>query len=244
MKKYFLFLLAICFSHFSFAASTSTTDNRIRVQFAPLKQSTLSAEIAAKISSLPFKEGDTVRSGQTLVSFDCSLFQAQLNKAQATVEAAKQTLKVNQRLSELGSASNLEVDQASGKAKEAEAEVSAMRATIRKCSISAPFSGRIAKKHVEAYEFVSQGKPIVDLIDHSLEIKLVVPSRWLSWLKKDARFTIQVDELGRAVTAKVTRFGVKIDPVSQSINVVAQPEGKNSDLLPGMSGWATFEGIK
>ncbi len=216
-------------------------DERIRAQFLPLQQSTLSAELSAKLSSLPFHEGDSVKAGQLLAAFDCSLAQAQLRKAQAAAQSARQTLKVNQRLAELGSISALEVDLAEGKLKEADAEIGAMRATLSKCKIHAPFAGSIAKQYVDPHEFVGQGKPILDLIDHqNLEIKLVVPSRWLSWLNKGSRFTVQVDELGRELPAVVTRLGSRIDPVSQSISVIAEPDGRYPELLPGMSGWASF----
>ncbi len=62
----------------------SVLDQReIRAQLSPRRYTTLAAEIGAKVQRLPVVEGGAFRQGQLLVQFDCSLPQAQLNKAQA-----------------------------------------------------------------------------------------------------------------------------------------------------------------
>jgi membrane fusion protein, multidrug efflux system len=220
-------------------------DGRIRVQISAQQQTTLSTELAASIASLPFKEGDSFKAGQTLMSFDCSLFHAQLDKAQALSQAARQTLQVNRRLAELNSISNLEVEQAQAKVLETEAEATVMRVTVSKCRLVAPFSGRIAKLHVDAHQYVTQGKPLLDIIDMQRpEVKMIVPSRWLVWLKKGTNFTVHVDDLNRDYAVRVTRLGARIDPVSQSISLAGEIEGAPTELLPGMSGWAAFKAPK
>lgn len=216
-------------------------DGRIRVQLSAQRQTTLSAEIAAKISVLNLRDGDSFERGQALVDFDCSWFAAQLNKAQATAEAARQTARVNRRLGELNAISALEIDQSEAKFKEAEAEAAAMRVTVEKCAVVAPFSGRVAKVHAEAYQYVTQGKPLLDILDSSvLEVKMLVPSRWLTWLAVGARFSIRIDDLGRSYPVRVTRLGARIDPVSQTVSLAGEIEGRRPELLPGMSGWASF----
>ncbi len=216
-------------------------DSRIRVQFVPFQQSVLSSELSAKIAAMPLREGDTFRAGQTLISFDCSLFRAQLNKAEASTEAARQTLKTNQRLAQLNSIGALDVDLAAAKVKETEAEAAAMRATVGKCAIAAPFSGRVGKLDAQAYEFVAPGKPIMEILDtHHLELQMIVPSKWLAWLKIGGHFTVKVDELGREFSGHVVRLGARIDPVSQSVSLAGEVDGNHPELLPGMSGAASF----
>ena len=219
----------------------ASKNDRIRVQFVAYQQSVLSSELSAKIAAMPFREGDTFRQGQTLVSFDCSLFYAQLNKAEATAVAARQTLKVDQRLEQLDSIGSLDVDLAQAKVKETEAEAGAMRATVAKCTLAAPFSGRVAKLDAQAFEFVSPGKPLIEILDtHRLELQMIVPSKWLAWLKPGQHFSVRVDELDREFKAHVVRLGAKIDPVSQSVSLAGEVDGAHAELLPGMSGSATF----
>jgi len=187
-------------------------------------------------------EGDAFQEGQTLIAFDCSIQEAQLNKAKALAAAAQQTFKVNSRLAELGSISSLELDQSSEKVKETEAEVAVMTAVVSKCVLKAPFTGRLAKLYVEKHQYMTPGKTLMDILDTTqLEARLIVPSRWLKWLKKGSLFTVRIEELGRSFPAKVVRLGARIDPLSQTVSVTGWIEGAHSELLPGMSGWASFE---
>jgi membrane fusion protein, multidrug efflux system len=229
----------------SAAAQEGLSGNRIRAQITPYQQTTLSAEIAANISKLPLREGESFKKDQQLVEFDCALLNAQLNKAEATAEVARQGLKVNKRLEEFNSVSTLEVDQATARVKETEAEREAMKVNVSKCSLVAPFSGRIAKLYVDAHQYVTPGKPLMDILDSSrLEVRLIVPSDWLKWLKSGDRFLIQIEELKRTYQARVVRLGARIDPVSQSLPIIGEIEGTHSDLLSGMSGWASFNRAK
>ncbi len=216
----------------------------IRVQFVAFQQSVLSSELSAKIASLPFREGDTFRAGQTLVSFDCDVFRAQLNKAHAQAEGARQTLKVDQRLAALNSIGSLDVDLAAAKVKEAEAEAGAMQATVGKCVLAAPYNGRVAKLSAQIFEFVTPGKPLMEILDtRRLELQMIVPSKWLAWLKVGGQLKVKVDDLEREYSASIVRLGARIDPVSQSISVAAAVQGDHPELLPGMSGTALFESV-
>jgi RND family efflux transporter MFP subunit len=226
----------------SSAATDVNKDGRVRAQFIARDKAVLSSEISANISSLPFREGSSFQAGQVLVSFDCALYRASLAKAEASAEAARQTLKVDRRLAELNSIGSLEVDQAAAKVKEAEAEASAMRVTVGKCALTAPFSGSVSKLSVASHEFVSAGKPLMEILDsRRLELHMIVPSRWLAWLKKGSRFNVRVDELDKDFPARVVRLGASIEPVSQTISVVGEVQGSHPELLPGMSGWAMLK---
>lgn len=235
----------LCFGVGKSNAQGNLADNRIRAQLSSYQQTILSAEIAANISKLTLREGDQFKKGQQLVAFDCALLNAQLNKAEAVAEVARQGLEVSKRLEELHSISGLEVNQAISKAKETEAELETMKVHVSKCSLVAPYPGRIAKLHVNAYQYVTPGKPLMDILDTShLEIRLVVPSNWLAWLKEGSPFSIQIEELGKTYQARVVRLGALIDPVSQSLSITGEIEGEHGELLPGMSGWASFAKAK
>ena len=53
-------------------------------------------------------------------------------------------------------------------------------------------------------------------------------------------FTLSLLETGRDYPCEVTRLAAKIDPVSQTVRVTGRIVGKADDLLPGMSGRASF----
>jgi RND family efflux transporter MFP subunit len=218
-------------------------DGRIRIQLVARDEVEVSSEISAKIASMPFRDGDAFRVGQTLVSLDCSLYAAQLHKAQAESDAAVELKRVNDRLSQLHSIGQIDVEQAAAKAKASAAEVAYMQATVRKCAIAAPFDGRVVKRSASAQQFAQPGKALMTIVDTShLELKMIVPSKWLAWLKPGHPLTVKVDEVGKVYPATVARIGARVDPVTQTIDVTAALSGHASELLPGMSGWASFAG--
>jgi len=223
------------------APAAGNADSRIRIQLVSRDQVDVSSEISAKIASLPFRDGDAFRAGQTLVTLDCSLYNAQLHKAQADADGARDLLDTNRKLLALHSIGQLEVQQAQAKQKASAADVAYMSATVRKCAIAAPFDGRVSKRSASPQQFAEPGKPLLTIVDTShLELKMIVPSKWLAWLKPGHALSVQVDEVGKTYPAKVARIGARVDPVTQTVDVTAALDSGAPELLPGMSGWATF----
>lgn len=209
----------------------------IRAQLMPRRYTTIAAEIGAKVSGISVPEGGAFRAGQALVQFDCSIQKSQLDKAQAELEGAEQTLKSNLRLEELNSVGQLELDLSKSAASKARAEVGANKAVLAKCQVAAPFSGRVAEQKVREQQFVQPGQALLDILDDSvLELEFLVPSVWLRWLKVGGAFDVQIDETRKTYPAKFTRIGARVDPVSQSVKVAAAIHGKFPELMAGMSG--------
>jgi RND family efflux transporter MFP subunit len=219
-------------------ASNAALDKReIRAQLAPRRYTTLAAEIGAKINHLPIPEGAAFKAGQTLIQFDCSLQQAQLNKARAALGASDKTWQANRRLAELNSVGKVELDVSEAEVAKARAEVAANAAMLGKCSIAAPFAGRIAEQKVREQQYVQPGQALLDILDDSaLELEFIVPSKWLAWLKPNHAFQVAIDETGKTYPAKIQRIGARVDPVSQSVKLSAVIDGKFSELIAGMSG--------
>jgi len=222
-------------------AKPSLEQREIRAQLAPHRYTTLAAEIGAKINRLPVPEGGAFKAGQSLVSFDCSLQQAQLSKARAALTGAERTWGANQRLAELNSIGKVELDMSEVEVLKNKSEVATMGTMLNKCSIAAPFSGRVAEQKVREQQYVQPGQAILDIIDDSvLEIEFLVPSKWLAWLKPGYAFQVSIDETRKIYPAKVQRIGARVDPVSQSVKLVATINGKFPDLIAGMSGRVTL----
>lgn len=236
-----LFLVAISGLVFGQTVSSPngmTIDKReIRAQLAPKRFTTLAAEIGAKISRLSTPEGGSFHAGQSLVQFDCTLQQAQLNKAKAALVAAEKTWYANQRLSELNSVGKVELETSEAEVLKAKAEVNSNAAYVSKCNISAPFSGRISEQKVREQQYVQPGQTLLEIIDDSaLELEFIVPSKWLAWVKNGSKFEVKIDETAKTYPAKVLRVGAKVDPVSQSVKLTAVIDGKFPELIAGMSG--------
>jgi RND family efflux transporter MFP subunit len=213
----------------------------IRAQLSPVRYTTIAAEVGAVVARLPVAEGGRFQRGQTLVQFDCTVHGAQLNKAKAALNAADKTWQANQRLADLNSIGKVELESSEAEVLKAKAEVAAQTAMVSKCTIAAPFSGRVAEQKVREQQFAQPGQPLLEILDDSaLEVEFIAPSKWLAWLKLGSAFQMRVDETGKTYPAKVHRLGARVDPVSQSVKVFGVIDGRFNDLMAGMSGSVLF----
>jgi membrane fusion protein (multidrug efflux system) len=224
------------------AAAPGPLDNReIRAQLMPLRYTTIAAEIGAVIARLPVPEGERFQRGQVLVQFDCAVQNAQLTKAKAILNAAEKNWQADQRLAQLNSVGKVELDNAEAEVGKGRADVAAQAAIAAKCSIVAPFNGRIAEQKVREQQYAQPGLALLDILDDSaLQLEFIVPSKWLGWITPGSVFQVRIDETGKTYQAKVQRLGAKVDPVSQSVKVFGVIDGKFNELMAGMSGAALF----
>ena len=217
-----------------------TSRQEIRAQLTPRRYTTIAAEVGARIRALPVAEAGAFTEGQLLVGFDCSVQEAQRDKAKAELEGAQASLRANQRLADLNSVGQLELDLARVSVTRAQAELATHQALIEKCTIKAPFPGRVAEQKVREQQFVQPGQALLDILDDtSLELEFLVPSSWLRWLKPGLALKVSIDETRKTYPARFTRIGAKVDPVSQSVKVAATIEGAFPELIAGMSGRVT-----
>lgn len=215
----------------------------LRVQLSARQRTVLSSELAGKITELKVKEGDSFKKGERLVSFDCAIHRARLNHSSAAENAASKKLGVAKRLDQLQSISVSDLSQAQAELNMARAQSGVNQVMVQHCSIAAPFSGRVAERKAQPGEYVAEGKELLTLYDDSaFDVELIVPSRWLAWLKPGYVFSVHLEETGVDYPAKVERLGAVIDPLSQSIKVFGRIDGQQGAyLLPGMSGTARID---
>ncbi len=209
----------------------------VRAQLTPRSAAVLSAEIGGKIRKLHVLEGGSFQTGEVLLSLDDALQRAQLERGKAVLSAAERTLTANRRLRELNSIGQIELDLSETEVAKARAEFSYASAMLAKCEIKAPFSGRMAEQRVREQEFVQPGQALFEIVDQAPpQIDFIAPSKWLAWLQVGQSFELAIDETGQRYPAVIERIGAKVDPVSQSIKVVAGVTGSFPALMPGMSG--------
>jgi membrane fusion protein, multidrug efflux system len=211
----------------------------IRAQLTPRQYTTLSSELAGRIDRINTKLGEHFKKGENLITFDCVIQRAQVAHAQAISVQAEKTYGINQRLVALKSIGQLELDVSAAEVQKSKADLASANAVASKCAIDAPFNGITVEQRAREFQYASPGQPLLDVLDdRSLEVELIAPSRWLSWLQPGYAFALHVDETGKNYPAKITRIGGRVDPVSQSIKVVGEITSEAPELIAGMSGRA------
>ncbi|QZP34635.1 efflux RND transporter periplasmic adaptor subunit [Pseudomonas sp. DR48] len=228
----------------SATGSSTTASSEARGVLRARDQAVLASELSGRIVELPFSEGESFKKGDTLARFDCSAYQAQLNAAQAANRGAGEELAHNKQLAALNSVGRFEVARAEAKVSETQAQSQVYQVQVKRCSVLAPFDGQVVERKVKRYESVAAGAPLLDVVDNrTLEIHLLVPSRWMARLKPGQTFSFVPDETGHPLDATVKRLGARIDEGSQTLLLVATLPNANG-LLAGMSGTARFAELK
>jgi membrane fusion protein (multidrug efflux system) len=211
----------------------------LRAQLTPRQFTTLSSEMAGRVDRIATQVGAHFQKGDVLVEFDCAVQRAQEQRARAVLTQAERTYTIDQRLVALKSMGQLELDVAGAEVVKAKADVAAAVAVTSKCAIAAPFSGVTVEQKVRAFQYTTPGQALLDILDdHGLEIELIAPSHWLSWLRPGYAFQVHIDETDKTYAAKITRLGGRVDPISQSIKVIGEITGDAPELMAGMSGRA------
>ena len=211
----------------------------IRIQLVAQTSATIGAPMVGRLTQFPLKDGERFAQGQVLARFFCAEKEGALGHARALLEGKRQVFSSKQKLHNLGSSSEVEFEVAQAEVQEATADVQTAQAMVDSCVVLAPFAGRVSGVFTHNFQFVGTGAPLLEILsDKDLELELIVPSLWLSWLKPGQPFDVAIDETGKTYAAKITRVSGKVDAVSRSVKVYGQIDHPTDALLPGMSGRA------
>jgi RND family efflux transporter MFP subunit len=217
-------------------AQTPPTQKPVRVVVQALMQATLSAEIAARIKSMPLREGDSFNKGDTLVAFDCEIFEAQRDKVSAELRAAQAKLDNDAQLVKTRSIGALEVVLSEVSVQRAQAEWRMAKINTDRCTISAPWAGRVIARKAQELEVAKLQQEVLSIVStESLEVMAVAPAQWLRFLRAGQILDVRIDETGSRHSAQIVAIGSQVDAVSQTVTVRARL-ASDPKLLPGMTG--------
>lgn len=203
------------------------------------QETTLSSQMAGRIRVLNVGLGDDFAKGATLLEFDCSEQQAQLDTATADFRAARDTHLARLRLQALGAAGELEVTVAAAAADKARSQIAFRESQMAYCKVEAPFAGKVARLRVKASESVNASQPLVELVNPAfLRAQMFVPAAWIGRVRVGSAIALQMKDTGRTYRAAISKVNARVDGVSQQLELEARIENPDARLLPGMVGMA------
>jgi len=136
------------------------------------------SEVAGKITRLNFKLGDFVSKGRDLGHIDNTIRELSVQNADQALADAKQNLERYKNLYEGGAATKAQFDQFSLAYNNAKIQFQQSKKQMSDAIITAPISGYVTIKSLEAGAFVNVGSPIATLVDvSSLKAKLYVSEK-------------------------------------------------------------------
>ncbi len=202
---------------------------------------TISSELVARISSLPYKAGQAFKAGDVLVTFDCRRYEADLRAAEAEVRSLEIAVVTNRQLLRHGATGSNDLAVAEAKHNQAVATADLLRVRTSQCRIDSPYDGQVVQLLVDVFEMPQANAPLMKIVKTGrLEVDMIVPSEWATWLKSGYAFSFKVDETGTKHDARILQTGAVVDPVSRTMKVAAILIAPSPLVRPGMSGAASF----
>jgi RND family efflux transporter MFP subunit len=213
-------------------------------------------KIMGRIESMPAREGDQVRQGQLLASFEKGDLEAAVSQAEAAVTMARAEMEhavaQHRRMRTLharGSATKKNVEDSEARfrvgtagVKQAEANLAAAQVMLEYAEIRSPLDGWVVSRLAEVGDMTSPGMPLFVLEDLSqVKIKLTVAESDVVALKQGDEALVHVDVLAESRPAQIQRILPAGDPRSRTFEVHLLLSNPDNRLKSGMFARAGFE---
>ncbi|WP_299824356.1 efflux RND transporter periplasmic adaptor subunit [uncultured Pontibacter sp.] len=194
----------------------------------------LRSEIAGRITGINFKEGTHVRKGQLLLTVNDAEMRAQLQKLESNQKLYREMEERQRTLLEKEYISAQEYDQVSNQLATATADIQALKATLAKAYIRAPFDGVVGLRQVSEGSYVSATTPIARIVDISpVKIDFAIPGRYSQQVKTGDKITFTVEGRPEVYNASIYAVQPGIDPTTRTLQVRALFDNKSEEVKPG-----------
>ena len=211
--------------------------------------SSVKARVAAEVREIPVREGDAVRAGQIVARMDVTEFQARVDQARGTLNAARAQLDIatknrdnNRALVEKGFISKNAFDNSASQYATAEANVEAAKGAldvvqklVNDTVIRSPIAGVVAMRYVQAGEKVSADNKLLDIVNlQKMELEAAVPTNDITNVAIGQRVTLRIECLPQTIEGKVVRINPATQSGSRSVLVYVQIANPQNQLRSGM----------
>ena len=196
----------------------------------------ISPQVGGVVRAINFESGQDVQRGQLLIQIDDSVEQADLKSNLATLRNVELALERQRQLVAGGSTATANVDSALAARDSAAAAADRTRALIAQKALTAPFSGRLGLRRIDAGQYVSPGTSIVTLQQlDPIYVDFPVTEQDIGRVAVGQSIEIGVDAFaGRIFKGKVTSIDARVSIEARTILLRAQVDNASGELRPGM----------
>ncbi len=194
----------------------------------------IKSELSGKITSLHIKEGQPVRKGQLLFSINADEAQAAIRKQDYNIKLFRDQERRQRILLDKEYISAQEYEQANNQLLTALSDRQALRATLDKAYVRAPFDGVLGLTTATVGTYVSPGAEITTLSRiRPVKIDFAVPGRFANSVRVGDVVSVTDESTNKQYEAKVYALDPQIDPVSRTQPVRARYANTKNELRPG-----------
>lgn len=200
----------------------------------PERQATVTARTRGVVEALLVEEGDRVKAGQPLVRLEDDEQRIERDRAVAVRAQEESELARARQLREQRALSENDLDVARREHDEACHRAALAELALERTTITAPFDGRVLRRHLDAGATVSDGTAVLDLADvEPLQADVSVPERQVARLAPGQEVRLHVDATGDMVPARIERIAPAVDPASGTVKVTISVDAPGVALRPG-----------
>ncbi|GAX62755.1 secretion protein HlyD [Candidatus Scalindua japonica] len=209
----------------------------------PLRESIVAGEVEGLVVEFPAKRGDYVTKGQVLAKLRTTTLEIQLKGAKADEHLARIKYQRAMELYEGKTISHQELDEFETRLVAQEAVVEAIEDDIGKCTIAAPFDGRITEESTEVGQWLKKGDSVVSMLQmNSVKVRVPVPEKYIQGLSVGDESNVRFPALGDLTRAgHIVHIVPQADKRARTFPVFVKIDNKDEAIKSGMFAEATFE---
>lgn len=196
----------------------------------------LRPDVEGRVVEILVREGATVTTGTPLLKIDDAELKAQVARATADRDLARQALERTRLLLAEKAAAPADLERAEASARAASASLDLLALRLDRTVVRAPFAGVVGQRLVSMGDFVNSQSRLLTLQTVSpARITFAVPERYAAELKLGQEVTFQVASLpGKTFSARVDFVDPVVTLPGRTITVKAVTANAGGILQPGM----------
>lgn len=194
------------------------------------------SEIAGRITTVHFTEGQIVEKDKPLVTLDSEEYKAQLDSSSADVKLSELNFERQKDLLSKNASSRQNFDETQAKLSEARANQDLYQTRLEKTKIRAPFRGTLGLRNISEGAYIRAGDDLVTLVDTSyMKLDFRVPEKFVSQLKIGQTVGVSVDAyFDKDFSGKIIALEPSIDEKTRTMLLRARVGNEKGLLYPGM----------
>jgi membrane fusion protein, multidrug efflux system len=205
-------------------------------QIEAMQSVQLRPDIEGRIDQILVREGSVVSRGQALFKVDDAELKAEVARAEAERDLARQNLTRTRELLEQKASSQSELERAEATSRSTEAQYQLLKVRLDRTTVRAPFSGVAGRRLVSLGDYVTTGDGLMMLQTVSPQRAVFqVPERYADQVAVGQRVTFRVAALpGREFSGRVDFVDPVVQLPARTLTIKAQVPNPRRELQSGM----------
>jgi len=193
-------------------------------------------EVEGRIVEILMREGAEVAAGQPLFRIDDAELKAQVDRAAAQRDLARQALERTRLLVAQHAAADADLERAEAAARSAQADYDLLRVRLERTVVRAPFAGIVGQRRGSLGDYVTTGTDLAPLstVDPQ-RVAFAVPERYATALRRGQAVEFRVAAVpGETFVGTVDFVSPAVELPARTILVKAVVPNRRRLLQPGM----------